>query len=156
MKTIFLSLGFFFIISSSYAQTGFKPFYKAHKQNAAFSIGAPAFLVNFFIDDESMKDIKPILKKVSHYHIMMFDSVDEISRNDFLSFVKNNSYEKMFKVSKEGSKISFYSLTNGKQRIKELIISLKTKDSFTLLGCKINISEEELSNLIISNFKDLY
>lgn len=78
---------------------------------------------------------------------MIFSEDSTSSDKKFDRFIKRKNYISFFRINKNRDKVQFYLLKN-KNKIKEIIIKIKSDGSLTLLGLKTNILESDLNNII--------
>ena len=68
----------------------------------------------------------------------------------FDRFIKRKKYTSIFRVNDSGSTVQFYFLEN-KNTIKEMVLKIKSDDSYVLLGLKTNISNSDFESIIQKN-----
>ena len=147
MKNYILILVVAFAITSCATKTSFNSFYQENRQTSSFSISTPAFFANLFIPKEDVEGYEDLFKKVKHYKVMIF--ADETASLDkkFERFIKRKKYTSVLRVNDNGSNIQFYFLEN-KNTIKEMVLKIKSEDSYVILGLKTNILNNDLEKIM--------
>tara|TARA_R110001583_G_scaffold74255_2_gene205767 strand:- start:2016 stop:2489 length:474 start_codon:yes stop_codon:yes gene_type:complete len=147
MKNYILILVVAFSLASCASKSNFNSFYNENRNLSEFSISTPAFFANLFIPKEDVEGYEDLFKKVKHYKVMIY--ADETASLDkkFNRFIKRKKYTSVFRVNDNGSNIQFYFLEN-KNTIKEMVLKIKSDDSYVLLGLKTNISNNDLEKII--------
>lgn len=147
MKNYILILVVAFAITSCATKTSFNSFYQENRNSSEFSISTPAFFANLFIPKDDLEGYEDLFRKVKHYKVMIF--ADETASLDkkFERFIKRKKYTSIFKVNDNGSNIQFYFLEN-KNTIKEMVLKIKSEDSYVILGLKTNILNNDLEKIM--------
>ena len=147
MKKNILLLAIALVLTSCATKTSFQSFYKENSKESALSIGSSAFFANLFIPKDDLSEYEEVFKKVRHYRMMVFsDNVNSINKK-FKRFIRRKKYTSIYRVSNNGDKVQFYFLEN-KKFIKEIVLKVKSDDSYVLFGLKTNIKERDLIKLI--------
>lgn len=148
MKKILLIVAVL-MFSSCAINTSFNSFYQNHEDDSEFSFGLSSSLIANFLPDESMEELKPLLKKAKHIRILVFSEHAEDKSEKFDAFIKRSKFEKMVKVKNDDDKIAILILQK-KDRIKEIVLEIYSGDELVLIGLKTNLSREELDNIVDS------
>ncbi|MDP3314273.1 DUF4252 domain-containing protein [Lutibacter sp.] len=147
MKNIFLIIVTSLLLSSCASKASFNSFYSENKEDCTFSISTPAFFANLFIPKDDIEEYKDIFKKVKHYKVMVFSEGSISLDKKFDRFVKRKNYSSIFKISQNGDKVQLYFLES-KDRIKEILLKVKSDNEFVVLGLKTNISESDFNKIV--------
>lgn len=147
-KFIFLLL--LTIFTSCATHTSFNDFYQANQKESDFSMGLNSSIVSTFLSDEDYEEIKPLLKKAKHVRILLFTEDTEVMTSKFNKFIKRSDFENLISIKDDDDKIKIYALEQ-KNKIKEIVVDIKTDGELILLGLKTNLNEEDLSNLLNNN-----
>jgi len=147
MKNILLILIATVLLSSCAANTSFNSFYKAHEEDSDFSLGLSSSFIKPFLPDDDFEELKPLLKKAKHVRILTFSEDAADKSQQFDKFIKRSKFEKMVKVSDDGDKIAVFTLEN-KQKIKEVVLEVKSDYDLVLLGLKTNLTHEDLDKML--------
>ena len=99
MKKVFLLL-FVVAFSSCAINTSFNSFYQEHEDDSEFSFGLSSSLIATFLPEESIEDIKPLLKKAKRIRILVFSEHAEDKTEKFDKFINRSKFEKMIKLKK--------------------------------------------------------
>ncbi|MBS9766438.1 MAG: DUF4252 domain-containing protein [Flavobacteriaceae bacterium] len=132
------------------SQSSFDNFYQNHKGQSEFSIKVPAFLANLFLKNDDMKEVKPLLKKAKSYRLMVFEENPQNLQKEFVNFVKQHHYQPLMKVKNGKDNVGFY-VFKEQNRIKEIVMNVRDKNSVVMMSMKTNLSEEEVANLMNAN-----
>ncbi|AMC11525.1 hypothetical protein Lupro_09715 [Lutibacter profundi] len=140
MKNSILLLTILILVTSCASKSSFNSFYVENRENSNFSISTPAFFTNLFIPKDDVKEFEDLFKKVRHYKLMIFSEDSTSLDEKFDRFIKRKNYISFFRINKNRDKVQFYLLKN-KNKIKEIVIKIKSDGSLTLLGLKTNYSQ---------------
>lgn len=149
MKKLIL-LAVLVLLSSCATNTSFNSFYQKHQSESDFSLGLNASLIRSFLDDDDIEDIKPLLKKAKHVRVLVFDENAENMSNKFDKFIKHSTFDKLVKVKEDNEKISLYTLEE-KEKIKEVVVEVKSDGELILLGLKTNLTQEDIAKVMNDN-----
>jgi len=147
MKNYILAFFAVIVVTTCAAQTSFNSFYSENKHDCEFSISTPAFVANLFIPNEDVKEFETLLKKVKHYRVMIFSEGSRSLNKKFNRFIKQHKYTSIFRLNEKGEQVELYFLQK-KNKIRELVLKVKSDEDFVLLGLKSNISEEDFNKII--------
>jgi hypothetical protein len=150
MKKFILIVVIAILTVSCATKSSFHSFYSENRQSSDFSISTPAFFANIFIPKEDVKEYEDLFKKVKHYKVMVFANETASLDKKFDRFIKRKKYTSIFRVNDSGSTVQFYFLEN-KNTIKEMVLKIKSDDSYVLLGLKTNISNSDFESIIQKN-----
>jgi len=146
MKTF--SLLFALILLSSCAtQTSFNDFYQSNQKEADFSLGLNSSLISSFLSDEEYEDSKPLLKKAKHVRILVFSENSDDMSKKFDKFISKSSFDDMVKIKDDNDKVNVFTLEE-KDKIKEVVVEVRSDDDFVLLGLKTNLTEDDIAELL--------
>ena len=147
MKKYFLIIVGTLLLTSCASKSSFHSFYNENRNDSDFSLSTPAFFANIFIPKQDIREYEDLFKKVKHYKVMVFsDKVTSLDRK-FDRFIRNKKYTSIFRVNDSGSSVQFYFLEN-KSTIKEMVLKIKSDDSYVLLGLKTNITFGDFETII--------
>ncbi|WP_298363952.1 DUF4252 domain-containing protein [uncultured Lutibacter sp.] len=147
MKKYFLIIVGALLLTSCASKSSFHSFYNENRNDSDFSLSTPAFFANIFIPKQDIREYEDLFKKVKHYKVMVFsDKVTSLDRK-FDRFIRNKKYTSIFRVNDSGSSVQFYFLEN-KSTIKEMVLKIKSDDSYVLLGLKTNITFGDFETII--------
>ncbi len=149
MKKIFLILSLVFLTSCA-TQTSFNDFYQDNQKESDFSMGLNSSIVRTFLDDDDYEEVKPLLKKAKHVKILVFTENTQEMTTKFNKFIKKSDFDNLITIKDDGDKVKIYALEQ-KNKIKEIVLDVKTDDELILIGLKTNITEDDLSNLLKDN-----
>jgi uncharacterized protein DUF4252 len=146
MKKLIL-LMFVAFLSSCATNTSFNSFYQKNQKDADFSLGLNASLIKPFLSGEDYEDVKPLLKKAKHVRILVFSENYEEKSAKFDKFIKKSDFEKMIKVKEDDNQIGFFTLED-RNKIKEMVLKIRSDEELILLGLKTNITPDDLNKLV--------
>ncbi|MFD1315354.1 DUF4252 domain-containing protein [Namhaeicola litoreus] len=146
MKT-FLFLFAFILLTSCATQTSFNDFYQTNQKEADFSLGLNSSLISSFLSDEEYEEIKPLLKKAKHVRILVFSENSDNMSKKFDKFISKSTFDEMVKIKDDNDKVNVFTLEE-KNKIKEVVVEVRSDDDFVLLGLKTNLSEDDIAKLI--------
>ena len=146
MKKVFLLL-FIVAFSSCAINTSFNSFYQEHEDDSEFSFGLSSSLIASFLPEESIEDIKPLLKKAKHIRILVFSEHAEDKTEQFDKFINRSRFEKTIKVKSKNDKIAFFTLQRNK-KVKEIVLEIASGDELVLIGLKTNLTQADLDKII--------
>ena len=149
MKKIFLILSLV-ILTSCATQTSFNDFYQDNQKESDFSMGLNSSIVRTFLDDDDYEEVKPLLKKAKHVKILVFTENTQEMTTKFKKFINKSDFDNLITIKDDGDKVKIYALEQ-KNKIKEIVLDIKTDDELVLIGLKTNITEDDLSNLLKDN-----
>ncbi len=149
MKKIFLILSLVFLTSCA-TQTSFNDFYQDNQKESDFSMGLNSSIVRTFLDDDDYEEVKPLLKKAKHVKILVFTENTQEMTTKFKKFINKSDFDNLITIKDDGDKVKIYALEQ-KNKIKEIVLDVKTDDELVLIGLKTNITEDDLSNLLKDN-----
>ncbi len=147
MKNYFAVLIITIFLTSCASNSSFHSFYKKNKKESTFYISSPAFITNLFIPKDDVEEYEDLLKKVSHYKVMIFSDGSTSIDKKFERFIKVKDYTTLIRVKQNGDQVQFYFLKNG-DVIKEMILKVKSNNDYVLLGLKTKISENDFNSII--------
>ncbi len=147
MKKYIALIGIILMMISCKSSSDFQSFYKKHKADAAFSIGVSGTLGRMFIPKEEKKLLGPLLKKASHFRLMVFNENDTKTAKSFSRFVSRNDYEQLVRVSDKKDRVDVYFQEDKDEIIRELIVRIKTSDEFIILACKTKLTSKDIATL---------
>ncbi|MBL4746279.1 MAG: DUF4252 domain-containing protein [Flavobacteriaceae bacterium] len=150
-KFVSLILVFLFL-SSCKSTSDFQTFYNDHKATASFSIGLSGTLGRMFIPKKEKELLGPLLKKASHYRLMVFQENDQKTTKHFSRFIKGHNYEQLVRISENKERIDVYFQEDKDAIIRELIVRIKTADEFVILACKTALTSEDIA-ILSASFK---
>lgn len=146
MKTFSLLIALI-LLSSCATQTSFNDFYQSNQKEADFSLGLNSSLISSFLSDEEYEDIKPLLKKAKHVRILVFSENSEDMSKKFEKFISKSSFDDMVKIKDDSDKVNVFTLEE-KDKIKEVVVEVRSDDDFVLLGLKTNLTEDDIAGLL--------
>ncbi len=149
MKKIIFILSLVFLTSCA-TQTSFNDFYQDNQKESDFSMGLNSSIVRTFLDDDDYEEVKPLLKKAKHVKILVFTENTQEMTTKFNKFIKKSDFDNLITIKDDGDKVKIYALEQ-KNKIKEIVLDVKTDDELVLIGLKTNITEDDLSNLLKDN-----
>lgn len=149
MKKLFL-LAAVVLFSSCATNTSFNSFYQKNQSESDFSLGLNASLIRSFLDEDDIAEIKPLLKKAKHVRVLVFDENAENMSAKFDKFIKHSTFDKLVKVKEDNDKISLYTLEE-KEKIKEVVVEVKSDGELILLGLKTNLTQEDIAKVMQDN-----
>ncbi len=149
MKKLIL-LAAIVLFSSCATNTSFHSFYQKHQSESDFSLGLNASLIRTFLDEDDIAEIKPLLKKAKHVRVLVFDENAENMSNKFNKFIKHSTFDKLVKVKDDNDKISLYTLEE-KEKIKEVVVEIKSDSELILLGLKTNLTQDDIAKVMRDN-----
>ena len=149
MKKIFLILSIV-VLTSCATQTSFNDFYQDNQKESDFSMGLNSSIVRTFLDDDDYEEVKPLLKKAKHVKILVFTENTQEMTTKFKKFINKSDFDNLITIKDDGDKVKIYALEQ-KNKIKEIVLDVKTDDELVLIGLKTNITEDDLSNLLKDN-----
>ena len=152
MKTSFIILALTILLSSCASKATFSTFYKENKQASEFSLKSPAFIAKMFLSKEDLKGFRPLVKRVKHLKILVFEDDNSIDKN-FKKFIKKQDYETLFRIADKETNIQLF-LSNAKNQKKEIILKVKDEESYILISLTTNMSAADLDEILRNiNFK---
>lgn len=146
MKKIILIL-FVAFLSSCATNTSFNNFYQKNQKDADFSLGLSSSLIRPFLSDDEFEDVKPLLKKAKHVRILVFSDNYEEKSAKFDKFIKRSDFEKMVRIKEDDGQIGFFTLED-RNKIKEMVLEIRSDDELILLGLKTNITPDDLNKFV--------
>ena len=149
MKKIIFILSLVFLTSCA-TQTSFNDFYQDNQKESDFSMGLNSSIVRTFLDDDDYEEVKPLLKKAKHVKILVFTENTQEMTTKFKKFINKSDFDNLITIKDDGDKVKIYALEQ-KNKIKEIVLDVKTDDELVLIGLKTNITEDDLSNLLKDN-----
>ena len=147
MKKYIVLVGVVLMMISCKSTSDFQTFYQDHKADAEFSIGVSGTLGRMFIPKEEKELLGPLLKKASHFRLMVFDENDYKANKSFTRLVKGHDYEQLVRISDKKDRVDIYFQEDKDQIIRELIVRIKTADEFVILACKTKLTSEDIETL---------
>ncbi len=135
------------LLTSCATQTSFNDFYQDNQKESDFSMGLNSSIVRTFLDDDDYEEVKPLLKKAKHVKILVFTDNTQEMTTKFKKFIKRSDFDNLITIKDDGDKIKIYALEQ-KNKIKEIVLDVKTDDELVLIGLKTNITEDDLGNLL--------
>lgn len=138
------------LLTSCATQTSFNDFYQDNQKESDFSMGLNSSIVRTFLDDDDYEEVKPLLKKAKHVKILVFTDNTQEMTTKFKKFIKRSDFDNLITIKDDGDKIKIYALEQ-KNKIKEIVLDVKTDDELVLIGLKTNITEDDLGNLLKDN-----
>ena len=144
-KIIFLLIVLTF--SSCAINTSFNSFYQEHEEDSEFSFGLSSSLIATFLPEESLQDIKPLLKKAKHIRILVFSEHAKDKTEKFDKFISRTKFEKMIKLKNKNDKIAFFTLQRNK-KVKEIVLEISSGDDLVLVGLKTNLKQADIDKII--------
>ncbi len=113
-------------------------------------MGLNSSIVRTFLDDDDYEEVKPLLKKAKHVKILVFTENTQEMTTKFKKFINKSDFDNLITIKDDGDKVKIYALEQ-KNKIKEIVLDVKTDDELVLIGLKTNITEDDLSNLLKDN-----
>lgn len=129
----------------------------------SIKIAKPMFrlLGNLNIEDEDLKNIRPLINKVNSLKILVVDKPNSsnkdsvVAYNNFqnvqksmLSALKNLNYEELMTVNSKDNKIKFLATKTASNVLDNLLLSINGEDSNVLMMLDGKISLDDVSNLV--------
>ena len=78
---------------------------------------------------------------------MIFSEGSRSLNKKFNRFIKQHKYTSIFRLNEKGEQVELYFLQK-KNKIRELVLKVKSDEDSVLLGLKSNISEEDFNKII--------
>ena len=148
MKRLTTILCAFFMVSAFAQETTFKNFYKAHKEQSAFSINLSASFAGSFLSDDDNEDLQKLLNKSGDFKLMVFNNEDALVSKDFKKYVRKHNLKTMARVKSDDSRASFYILEKN-DMIKEIVLQANNDgDKLVLFGLKTNLTTDEFAEMM--------
>ena len=148
MKRLTTILCAFFMVSAFAQETTFKNFYKAHKEQSAFSINLSASFAGSFLSDDDNEDLQKLLNKSGDFKLMVFNNEDALVSKDFKKYVRKHNLKTMARVKSDDSRASFYILEKN-DMIKEIVLQANSDgDKLVLFGLKTNLTTDEFAEMM--------
>ncbi|WP_075340328.1 DUF4252 domain-containing protein [Tenacibaculum agarivorans] len=138
----------FTLISINAQKAAYIDFYKAHKEDAKFSMSVPVSLANFLADEGDSEELDILLKKAKHCKVMVFNNEDNEVSSDFKKFVKSRKLKTLIRV-KEGKNRAAVYFVEKKDLIQEIIIKAKgDEEGLVMVGLKVTLTKDELASIM--------
>ena len=65
----------------------------------------------------------------------------------FDKFISKSSFDDMVKIKDDNDKVNVFTLEE-KDKIKEVVVEVRSDDDFVLLGLKTNLTEDDIAELL--------
>lgn len=148
MKKLIYTLVFIFTVAILTAQNdkNYKNFYKTFKkEQSIFGISAPIGFANWFIDSDE-KELRNIIKKGKKVRILVFNNDTSSIFDEINEYLPSKVYEKFITIKDKNARIKLLVREN-KEKISEIIVLIKDKNSFITMGIYGDFSYVDLSKL---------
>jgi len=138
----------FTFLSVNAQKAAYVDFYKAHKEEAKFSMSVPVSLANFLGDEGDSEELEALLKKAKHCKVMVFNNEDNEVSKDFKKFVKSRNLKTLVRV-REGKKRAAVYFAEKNDLIQEIIIRANgDEEGLVMVGLKVTLTRDELASLM--------
>lgn len=152
MKT-FLSIIMLFVgMTTLMAQTGsLNSYFKKYQDDDSFivvNISSSMFAVISGMDIEDMDpDIKAILDNITGLKILTKEDDGKQYYNEALKTIKSNGLEELMTIKEKGENVKIYGKSDGKEKLKEVVMLRGDANNFILMQILGNLSIEQLTKL---------
>lgn len=152
-----------FMVQAQY-MTGVKGFYHKYKKSEnATSFVLPGFLVwigagiaRSAVDEPEAKIALRFAKKFKTMRLLVMEDGHEVTEEDYLQLVyaaQKQNYEPMISFKEKGQNVQIFA-KGKKDKLKRLLILVKSEDEFVLMDMKTKIRTKDL-NRMVNDFMQL-
>lgn len=152
MKTILSIILLFVGTTTLLAQSGsMDSYFKKYQDDDSFtvvSISASMFGVISGMDIEDMDpDVKAILDSITGLKILTKTSDGNPYYDEALNTIKSQGLEEMMTIKDKGDNVKIYGKSDGKEKLKEVVMLRGDANNFVLMQILGSLSIEQLSKL---------
>ena len=160
MKNLFLITMLLLIplLSSAQYMTGVKGFYHKYKKSdnaqgfvlPGFMVWLGAGIAKSAIDEPEAKIALRFMKKFKTMRFLIMEDGHQVTDEDYLQLVysaQKQNYEPMISVREKGQDIQIFA-KGKKDKLKRLLILVKSEDEFVMMDMKTKIRTKDLNRLI--------
>lgn len=152
MKTI-LSMCLLIVgMNTLVAQTGsMDAYFQKYQDDNSFtvvSISASMFQVISGMDIENIDpDVKAILDNITGLKILTKESGGQPFYNEALTTITNQGLQEMMTIKEKGENVKIYGKSDGKEKLKEVVMLRGDTNNFVLMQILGNLSIDQLTKL---------
>ena len=134
MKKVILVVAVLFLVSCG-VKTPYDTFRKVNKDNTELSFGVPNFMLRNVVFDEDVKEITKKMVGIKKWRLLV--SKEAVSDFDptFTTFVHQNKYEELLKVSRENNTIHVYTYAQA-GKTKEALLKVYNGNHLVIISAE--------------------